>query len=615
MLIGVFVAFVLALFGAYWKQCWSQITNIKQELQNTLEILNSFEQHDFNNRFTDINELLASTDYLVVPWQDYRKSLIKKEEMSNGSPRTVLYCTSAANDYFTLSAIAQKADIPFWQNAGGYFTGLGILGTFVGLVIGLYGLDVTSPDITVLKNGIAGLLSGIKFSFVTSIIGVICALLFNFRHKAIVSSAVQEIDKLVEKLESMYPRLTVEQLLVYSWEENIKQTSQLRTLSTDMSERLGELFDNKLDKNLNGLVEKLDNNLKPIFEKMLVALEGLNSNGADAIAGAIDSHSGAAMDSLADTLLNLKGSIEANIAASQNVSQATNDKLMHTVDLMANAFTSNAEKAAQRQEESMNATVTNMQQMLQQMQTSLDKTIKEITATSEQANERIKQTTEATDATASNIVNTFGEMVSNQKSLLEKSSQGIVENMQSSGLEILSILEEHKTSMERTYSQFNEMSNATKDLLQVAAKSINRFEAAAQPVESASAKLKEQLNLMMISTDKANDNINNNVKMLISAANTTENNIKQLRSGMADSVAMTKNAWATYKENLDGLGGDLEQSLNVITTNLNKYNAEMREEISDNLKKFDHSFSTAVSTLGSAVVELQETIDELVTKK
>ena len=238
-----------------------------------------------------------------------------------------------------------------------------------------------------------------------------------------------------------------------------------------------------------------------------------------------------------------------------------------------------------------------------------------VTAKSEQANERIKQTTEATDATASNIVNTFGEMVSNQKSLLEKSSQGIVENMQSSGLEILSILEEHKTSMERTYSQFNEMSNATKDLLQVAAKSINRFEAAAQPVESASAKLKEQLNLMMISTDRANDNINNNVKMLISAANTTENNIKQLRSGMADSVAMTKNAWATYKENLDGLGGDLEQSLNVITTNLNKYNAEMREEISDNLKKFDHSFSTAVTTLGSAVVELQETIDELVTKK
>ena len=120
---------------------------------------------------------------------------------------------------------------------------------------------------------------------------------------------------------------------------------------------------------------------------------------------------------------------------------------------------------------------------------------------------------------------------------------------------------------------------------------------------------------MMISTDRANDNINNNVKMLISATNTTENNIKQLRSGMADSVEMTKNAWATYKENLDGLGGDLEHSLNVITTNLNKYNAEMREGISDNLKKFDHSFSTAVSTLGSAVVELQETIDELVTKK
>ena len=610
-----FGCIIVAIFFAYVYYCAWPLYKVGKEIEAILDKLAIYSIDEYDSKFNDIDEVLKNTNYIANPWKDFSKSLVKKEERSNGLIKIRQFSTSATSDYFNLNVITHNIDLQFWQNAGAYFTALGILGTFLGLVLGLSSLDVTSPDVSVLKNGIAGLLNGIEYSFNTSIVGVVAAIIYGWLHKGIVSLVSRKINALIDQLEKMYPRKTIEQLLMDNYQEGMKQTAQLRTLSTDMSERLGELFDNKLDKNLNGLVEKLDANLKPIFEKMLAALETLNAGGADAIAGAIDTHSGAALDGFANTLIDLRKSIEENIITSQNVVNTTNDKLMNAVEVMTTSFTSNAEKAAQRQETSMNSSAEKLQKMFVELQTSLEKTIADISNASEQANERIRNTIEDTNNTANSIAATFNLLANNQKNILEESAKGMIAYMQRTSDNTVSVLENHKTSMEKTYAQFQTMSDMTTKLLKEAAESVDKFSMAAKPVKSATEALEEQLELTMNANESVNNSINSNIQMLISSAHTTENSIRQLRSGLTDSEEITKAAWNRYKEDVAGVSGDLEKSIKIITDSLNKYNKQMDEEISDKLNKFDANFKSAISSLATAVQELQETVDALESKQ
>src|SRR5690606_20027336 len=62
----------------------------------------------------------------------------------------------------------------FLEYAPTLMTSLGILGTFVGIVIGLLHFDTNAIDASIPK-----LLAGLKTAFITSIAGMFAALLFN----------------------------------------------------------------------------------------------------------------------------------------------------------------------------------------------------------------------------------------------------------------------------------------------------------------------------------------------------------------------------------------------------------------------------------------------------
>lgn len=75
-------------------------------------------------------------------------------------------------------------------------TSLGILGTFIGLMQGLTGLDMS--DAASLMNGIPVLLDGMRFAFGTSVAGITCSLIFNMLNRILQGSSYRAIDDFVE---------------------------------------------------------------------------------------------------------------------------------------------------------------------------------------------------------------------------------------------------------------------------------------------------------------------------------------------------------------------------------------------------------------------------------
>lgn len=73
--------------------------------------------------------------------------------------------------------------VKFTSYAGTLMTSLGILGTFIGIVIGLLGFDTNNID-----GSIPALLEGLKTAFITSICGLVGAIIFNFLEAVILPS-------------------------------------------------------------------------------------------------------------------------------------------------------------------------------------------------------------------------------------------------------------------------------------------------------------------------------------------------------------------------------------------------------------------------------------------
>lgn len=81
---------------------------------------------------------------------------------------------------------------PFAELIPGLLTSLGILGTFIGLMNGLTGLDFTNTES--LMGAIPRLLEGMQYAFATSVAGIACSLFFNIVYRITIGSAFKAMD-------------------------------------------------------------------------------------------------------------------------------------------------------------------------------------------------------------------------------------------------------------------------------------------------------------------------------------------------------------------------------------------------------------------------------------
>jgi HEPN domain-containing protein len=134
---------------------------------------------EFKRQFRRIDAALTAS--LFGPaWREYRQSL-------KASDDGVLYARRP-DECLGLHAI-DSASFParFFAAMHGYFIGVGLLLTFVGLVAALKfaAAGVASADLAVAKQALNGLLSAASFKFMTSIAGLGCSLMLSIAARTV----------------------------------------------------------------------------------------------------------------------------------------------------------------------------------------------------------------------------------------------------------------------------------------------------------------------------------------------------------------------------------------------------------------------------------------------
>ncbi len=143
-------------------------------------------------------------------WTDYRK---KKEAFPNGilneqfrkyqnrvaahtNTRGVVMDACSIEDYINEELLDQVGKTYFNSAVSGTLTGLGILGTFLGLTMGMS--SFSGNDIFTISDNIAPLLDGMKVAFHTSVYGIFFSLVFNFVYRSLMADAYEKLADFTE---------------------------------------------------------------------------------------------------------------------------------------------------------------------------------------------------------------------------------------------------------------------------------------------------------------------------------------------------------------------------------------------------------------------------------
>lgn len=582
-LIGIFLVVDVLLAFLAWKYSVSKLASAENRVVHTLEELSGFSQESAAMDYEDVQGIVRKNVILKATWNDFDRSVVKQ---MNTDGRHEVFSVVDAGDIFSFSAVTKTMSISYWQNFGGIFTGVGILGTFVGLVVGLNGVDLTSSDVTVLKEGIGNLLGGISLAFATSLIGIFCALVYGGFHQQYLEKLQAAVTRFAARIEELYPRRSAEWWLAESHRESEEQTKTLKNLSQDMAEQLAPLLQEQMNSGFSELCETLDQQMKPLFEKLYEELGKLSSGGASQIADVMSARAGAQLDAFAAALQQIPQTVQENMDAARKLTEENNSALAvameehnraltATMTEMKNVITVGAADAAQVQSDAAQRMAERIEQMGGALRQSTDG-----------AAERLAGIT----AEAERMQEQMGEMVQHLRNVLEK----------------------HNVTMQNTYDKFAEIASGFNVLLTTAKESEEALQSAAKPLRDASSALRGELARMSEETQKTHDEIAEQMKSLAENGQRTEKNISTLIKGMEKAEERTATAWGQYEAHFGKISGELESATKVITERLSEYNTAMNEGMKKQLSMFDQYMGDAVGKLGSAITELNELVEDLV---
>lgn len=506
-----------------------------------------------NGTIQSINNIFFDNDLLQTQYSKYIDELNRLSK--NGSYQCDI------TDYINKDFIDSKTGKSILNTIPSVMTGLGILGTFIGLYLGLQGFKTGSAgEIT---ESITPLMNGIKVAFVTSIIGMIFSLVFNYIYKKSYELTYKELDRFV----SLHDRYVMNNS-VYENESKMlvlldKSPTRIRDELDDLvkaylsnnESHLSKFYKMSEENNVNlsetksivsGIAESLGaslaNMLEPQFEKMNITLDALAKN--------ISTHTVAAIDESAKQFVNsMNESLGNNFVKLGNVIEETT-KLQKANNDMVKEVMDNLEH-----------TVENVMEKIDKISNNVMNNILEV-------DEYTKETANA--------------MASFSKDL---------EQYQRTSAEYIDILNNH-------FEEHSDMENNLKSYVEA-------MIAQQQSMEEASKTMIEELNKKLLEMEEFK-------KALI---DTTQININNITAITSEHIQQIANLANQQMSNITGVSAETAASLNEAAEKLgkttNKLSDKLDHSIVETFKTFDRELSIIAKHLSGTILEIRDITDRI----
>jgi uncharacterized membrane protein len=120
--------------------------------------------------------------------------------------------------------ISQNFHAAIFGAVPGILTGLGLTGTFLAILLALYGVHYDQHNAVEPVSGMEGLINGLSGKFLSSIIALLLSIVFTLREKHIARSLRHSYDALISALSDAIPFLSTSRVLLDIHRFSAKQT-------------------------------------------------------------------------------------------------------------------------------------------------------------------------------------------------------------------------------------------------------------------------------------------------------------------------------------------------------------------------------------------------------
>lgn len=295
LLVGAFLVIITIDFVVRFV---GQSIKLSRELKQSLAALRTIRSKIKGDvtELDEIGEKAMSGPALNHLWNEYSKTLHpQKKDDEHGQSQIVRWrSTALAESFFTEQAIVDsRLKTEFYKHLPGVLTGLGIIGTFLGLIKGLISFDV-SLDPTKAQEQLRNLVNSVGHAFFVSASAIGLAMLFTWIEKSLVTSRCRQVEELRELIDSLFKGGAGEEYLerlVVSSENAATQSAQIKdALVADLKEILTTLATQQMEAQAQTVGQISSDVGKAIAESLsgpmdaiTKAVQGVSSNQGDAV--------------------------------------------------------------------------------------------------------------------------------------------------------------------------------------------------------------------------------------------------------------------------------------------------------------------------------------------
>ncbi len=527
------------------------------------------------------NVEMIGKDIMISPklkhcWAEFAESLHPQTAPDEfGQERIMRWrSTIPAEAFFNVETlIAVELRTEYFKHQPGILTGIGIIGTFAGLLRGLSNFSVSSDPETV-RASLDNLIHGVIEAFCVSAAAIFFAMLTTFLEKLIVTRRIKQVEELCQVLDSFFEGGAGEEYLarlVKAGESSATQTAQLKdVLVSDLKEILMDMVQRQTESLAASFAASSQAQVKTTEEsgdRIATAITEILSDPIQKIAAAVntttDTNGQVVTKALNEALVTFSAKLEdmfgGQMTNINQLLQQTTSAMQSTVarfDQLANNLDDAGKNAADSMTERLSSALENMEAR----QLALNNTMTEFVS---QLRDMIQSSQTETNSQLQSTLALMGEQVAAMTKQLQNQAQSAADNHQNQQnhlQQIASILaQELATQMQSSVSSMQQQINSMIDVIQEQSKQSSTLNSEQQKaisqhtqntVEALSAKVEnvmtqmdqKMMSMMELTNRQAELSSQSHQTMQQNMAEQTKRLVELLSEQIQTMIAQTNNA-------------------------------------------------------------------------
>ncbi|TFB13571.1 hypothetical protein E3U55_15740 [Filobacillus milosensis] len=490
-------------------------------------------------------------------------------------------------EYFKREDLVYKVgQRKFVETIPAMLVSLGILGTFIGIFLGIQDLQGGSSE--QIQIGINTLLEGMDVAFMSSIVGILGSLAFQIIDRLLFYPLLllKKIDKLRDSLDEVIPVESEGSLLQNLVETQKEQMNDLKEFFTDefinrLTSGITESFNQSIQPHLEQTQQTMQELVEKTTEKQHESMDQMVDNFIDSLNETTNNHMDNILEAFGKSIewqehvhSRMEILVENVMKAAENQSEMVEETkgLTNTLNQFTDSYANYQENLFDLSNK-LESTSSSFDSILERMDTVLHSLGERYTEVEDQLKARIDE------------MNQSIELFKDQSNMLTQ-VQSDIQSTASSLHGMTNQLAEQGESLRKQHEVTNQWSDKTQSLLEDVVEQ-------AQVQEQSTSHLNEILNKVMEERERI-ENIRGSYEEIL------ENNVQDLkRQWEANSLAMNHS-----NENIERLNNSLDSSIE-------SFAEQMHQGIQFTFEQFDRELQQAVQYLATGVDGLRDIVESM----